>query len=249
MDLAIGRHTLSRFTTSADDLAAMGPNRPQTWVELAVLEVVGQEDLVAEYLNEALDFCRLVSESAASHLALISENTYRTPWLTAKLLSRDAALAQDSAKALLRHLDTTKPANISSFENHLIDSPELWLNLEAFATAEFPVPVWKGHGKYECLFKFLAPRFLMAPDHVLDAERVHARWQWSCLQKRGLKLQGLNASLRITHVLENNQCFPADSILQPELEAELRDHKLAFEALTEENEVALGHRYMLQLNT
>ena len=245
MNLGIDSYTLARFRTSADDLEAMGPDRPQTWVALAVLEVVGQADLVAEYLDEALNFCRVVSESAATHLALISENTYRTPWLSAKLLSPDAVLAQDSAKALLRHLDTTKPVNRSSFENHLIDSPELWLNLEAFARADVPMPVWKGNGKYECLFKFLAPRFLMAPDHVLDAERVHARWQWSCHQKRSLKLQALNASLRLIHFQENNQCFPTDDVLGPELEAEARDHKLALEALHEEDEVALGHRYLL----
>ena len=61
MNLGIDCYTLARFRTSSDDLEAMGPSRPQTWVALAVLEVVGQADLVAEYLDEALNFCRVVS--------------------------------------------------------------------------------------------------------------------------------------------------------------------------------------------
>ena len=79
--------------------------------------------------------------------------------------------------------------------------------------------LWKGHGKFEALFKFLAPRFLLGPDHVLDCERVHARWQWCCAQKRGLKLYTLNALLRTTHTLEHSR-MPSDGELFEYLEAE-----------------------------
>ena len=78
--------------------------RPKTWVDLAALQVVGEQDLVAEKLESALAFHRSVSDNAAAHLNLLLENTFRTPWLAAKLLSTNKDLAQDAAKALVRHL-------------------------------------------------------------------------------------------------------------------------------------------------
>ena len=86
-----------------EDLAALQA-RPDTWVSLAVLKVVDDEDLVAEHLEEALQFHRSVSGPAAAHLGLLADNTFRTPWLAAKLLSKDKNLARDAARALLRHL-------------------------------------------------------------------------------------------------------------------------------------------------
>ena len=48
-------------------------------VHLAVLQVVGEEDLVAERLQVALDFHRSVSDQAAAHLNLLHDSTFRTP--------------------------------------------------------------------------------------------------------------------------------------------------------------------------
>ena len=62
--------------------------RPKSWVALAVLQVMGEERLVGEKLQVALDFHLLVSNQAAAHLHLLFDNTYRTPWLAAKLLSK-----------------------------------------------------------------------------------------------------------------------------------------------------------------
>ena len=81
----------------------------------------------------------------------------------------------------------------------------------------------------------------LAPDHVFNAERVHARWQWLCLQKRGLKLHSLNSCLRLTHYLEHN-AFPRFEDLTPHLHAEAQAHKVALESLTDEGEVAAGWR-------
>ena len=110
LNLDITPKVLERFQLTEDDLAAMTA-RPKTWVDLAILQVVGEEDLVAGYLPESLDFHRSVSDSAAAHLNLLGDNTYRTPWLAAKLLSKDKILARDSAIALVRHLTTTRPGN------------------------------------------------------------------------------------------------------------------------------------------
>ena len=52
---------------------------PNTWVHLVVLQVVGEEDLVAERLHVALDFHRSVSDQAVAHLNLLHDNTFRKP--------------------------------------------------------------------------------------------------------------------------------------------------------------------------
>ena len=172
-----------------------------------MLKVVGDEDLVEMHLSGALDFHRAVTDSAAAHLALVGDNTFRTPWMAAKLLSRDKDLARAAAQELAKHLASTKPCNRTLFEAHVFESDSLWQDLVAFSETNPPVLLWHDRGKFERLFRFLAPRFLLAPDHVLDAERVHARWQWLCIQKRALKLPSLNATLRLTHYLEHNP-FP-----------------------------------------
>ena len=192
LSLEITIEVLERFKLSETGLEGMGA-RPRTWVDLALLQVVGDPDLVAEHLPEALEFHRSVSDPAAAHWSLLSGNTFRAPWLAAKLLSKDEALAQASAASLVRHIVTTRPANRTSFENHLFPQEHLWQNLEGCSKAEPRVLRWKGHGKHESLSKFLAPRFLLAPDHVLDVERIHARWQWTCRQKRALKLPQLGS--------------------------------------------------------
>ena len=55
LNLEITTQVLQRFTTTEEDLAALHA-RPDTWVSLAVLKVVDDEDLVAEHLQEALQF-------------------------------------------------------------------------------------------------------------------------------------------------------------------------------------------------
>ena len=214
---------------------------PKTWVDLAVLQVVGK-DLVAEHLEAGLNFHRKLADEAAAHLNLLGDNTYRTPWLAAKLLSKDQALAKASAASLVKHLVTTRPGNRTSFEAHLLSTEDLWKALEEFSKAEPACLLWHGQGQYEALFRFLATRFLLAPDHVLDTERIHARWQWDCVNKRGLRLPAMNASLRLVHYLEHNQQFPTHEELFKNLEAEALEHKLALEGL--DDDVALGWRCM-----
>ena len=238
LNLSVSEACLERFHTSMEAFDALDP-KPTSWVEFAVLHVVGDRDLVGRYICEALDFHRVVAGKASSHLALIGDNTYRTPWLAAKLLCSDKVLAQAAAKELAEHLASTRPANRTLFEAHIFESESLWKDLESFSKAEPPVLLWHGQGKYQSLFRFLAPRFLLAPDHVLDAERVHARWQWLCLQKRALKLHSLNACLRLTHWMEH-QAFPSLEELLPHLEAEAQEHRLALETLHVEGEVAAG---------
>ena len=64
-----------------------------------MLKVADDEDLVAEHLEEALQFHRSVSGQAAAHLGLLADNTFRAPWLAAKLLPKDKNFARDAARA------------------------------------------------------------------------------------------------------------------------------------------------------
>ena len=236
LDLSVTQEVLDRF--AANELM----HQPKTWVHLAVFTVVGDETQVGCRLEDAFKFHRDVTDKASAHLTLLAENTLRTPWLAAKLLSTDPPAAKEAAVALATHISTARPANRTQFEGHVFGTQELWDNLVAFSTATPPILLWHGHGKYEALFRFLAPRFLLAPDHVLDAERVHARWQWSCTLKRGLKLHSLNAFLRLVHFQENNQVLPPHEDLFPHVVAERAEHKVNLEAIEADGEVALGWR-------
>ena len=248
LSLEITPLVLEKFKMSESDLDDLEP-KPRTWVELAVFQTVGGMDEVPDYLAEALEFHKTVTDRAAAHLNLVGDNTFRTTWLAAKLLSKDPALARDAACSLLKHLATTRPGNRTHFEQHLFSQEDLWQNLADFSKADPPVLLWHDHGKYQSLFKFVAPRFLLAPDHVLDAERVHARWQWICSQTRGLQIHTLNATLRLVHYLEHNQSLPSHQDLLPHLEAETLEHKVPLEALAADEEVALGCRHWhVQLN-
>ena len=211
----------------------------KTWVGLVVLQTVGK-DLVAEHLGESLTFHKRLADAAAAHLALVGDNTFRSPWMAAKLLSTDPAQAKASANALVKHVVSTKPGNRTQFEEHLLATEDLWRCLEQFSSEEPACPLWHRCGKYEALFKFLAARFLLAPDHVLDAERVHARWQWGCRQSNCVRLPYLNATLRLRHYCEHNTSFPSDQTLLPHLKAEMMEHKLSLADVDED--VALGYR-------
>jgi len=72
------------------------------------------------------------------------------------------------------------------FENHLFLEYDLWSALVDFSEARPAVCLWRGRWQFEALFRLLAIQFLVSPDHVLDCERTHARWQWLCTIRRGV---------------------------------------------------------------
>ena len=83
---------MQRIGWNEKALQALGDMPKETWVHIAVLQVVGEEDLVAERPQVTLDFHRSVSDQAVAHLSLLHDNTFRTPWLAAKLVSTGAQL-------------------------------------------------------------------------------------------------------------------------------------------------------------
>ena len=244
MDTDVSGEAVTRLGSMPEEVAAMDP-RPKTWVELCVYKVVGDMDLVAARLPGALGFHRAVATKAASHLKLLKDNTLRTPWLAARMLSGDKAAAKAAATELLKHLDTTRQTNRTAFKVHLSEAEGLYADLVAFANADPPVLLWHGHCKYEGIFRFLAPRFLLAPDHVLDCERTHAKWQWACTKARAMKMPKLNALLRVRHYDENNMNFPTHEALEPHLLAERQWHRETLRGLDEADEVAPGYRCLV----
>jgi hypothetical protein len=184
--------------------------RPKTWVHLVVLQVVGEEDLVAERLQVALEFHRSVSDQAVAHLNLLHDNTFRTPWLAAKLLSTDKALAKSSTDALVKHLVTTRPGNKTSFEHHVFTHGEVWENSNTFPMQSLQCSCWGNNGQYESIVKLLAPRFFWALGHVLDAERTHALWQWACTleKKRAMNIMTLKSNILPPALLREQPDLP-----------------------------------------
>ena len=97
--------------------------------------------------------------------------------------------------------------------------------------------LWHGNYRYAHLFAFLAPRFLLAPDRVLDCERMHARWQWYCATKKAIEMQTRIGPLRLHHCMEHNPASPTDADIPPHLRAEISHRKMDVMAMHEDDEV------------
>jgi hypothetical protein len=205
-------------------------------VELATLVMTDDHQACQRMLPAALDFHRLIADKASAHLSLVASNVFRSQWLAAACLDRSAPRAQAAAQNLVQRILRTPADARSPFEKHLFLEYELWSALVDFSEARPPVCLWKGRRHFEALFRLLAVQFLCSPDHILDCERIHARWQWLCTIKRGVKLPALNATLRLTQYLErNSEDFPPHEALADHIAA-ARAQLRWEEALVEANE-------------
>lgn len=232
--------------TSLEDLRKIAKAPPRSWVEAIVLLIVRDEALAEGRLAEALNFHRRISDRASSHLGLIGENLARSHWQAAALLSKDPEKAQAAARTLLKHLASTAPSNRSSFERFLFEDPRKWDCLVAFSTARPAVRLWHGRGLFEDLFRWLATLFLVGPDHVLDCERIHARWQWLVATRRAVRLPSLNAILKVTHYLDGHQgVLPPNEDLDPLLQAARQQLQWDLKDLSEDDDVARGWRHQM----
>lgn len=242
-DLSVADGLLERCGIS-DALWEQRGKPPSTWVEAFLWHLLQDESRVRDSLVESLDFHRRLTDRASAHLALAASNIMRTPWLAASLLDVEAVAAKAAAQALAQHLAGTPPASRTPFEHHLFSDEVLWPQIVDFSQSVPPVCLWQGGGAYESLFRFLAPRFLVAPDHILDCERQHARWQWLCALKRNLKMPAMNAFLRLTHFLERNGGeFPAHEALEEHLQAARLQLKWDLERIDAEEDMAAGWRF------
>ena len=241
-DLSLDDLAMDRLGTSQEAIDAR-PWRPSTWVEEATWLVYQDRGLTTLVLPTLLGFHRRLVSRTQSHLSLTVHNFLRTSWMAATLLNRDPGVAQEGANKLLEHLLQTAPARRTPFEMALAENDAYMGNLQAFANVAPPCRLWQGQGAYKPLFRFLALRFLLAPDQVLDCERAHARWQWFCALKRNLTLPSMNALLRCTRFLEQHGGeFPPPEDLRPWLEAEQAHIRRARAAIDAADEIAPGWR-------
>ena len=238
--LAVDSGVLRRFEITPE-LLADTKWKPRTWVELLLRRLFEDAGLVQNYLPAALKFHSLLVDKASAHLDLTASNIMRTPWTAACMLSSDACQAQAAAATLVAHIAKT-PARIRTpFEQGLFDTDCLWNSLVDFSMAAPPVCLWKGRGHFQELFRLLATQFLIAPDHVLDCERQHARWQWLCARKRGVKLPAMNAFLKCTTYLEgNNMEFPPNEALAEHLDATARQYRWDLRQTRDAPDIAAG---------
>ena len=167
----------------------------------------------------------------------------RSSWVASSVLSSNAARAKAAAIELQRHLLTIAPGRRTPFEKSLVVNDTYMANLDDFARATPPLCVWQNNGAWKPLFVFLALRFLLNPDQVLHCESVHARWQWLCAGKRGMKLRTMNAYLRMMQYLDTHHNeFPARAELDQLPEAETRAMNDIYASLEREDVVAPRYR-------
>eukprot|EP00973_Karenia_brevis_P059730 8314747-Karenia_brevis.AAC.1 len=88
---------------------------------------------------------------------------------------------------------------------------------EISTIADDPAPacIWRKHGRTAQLFKFLADRFLGAPDSVGEAESIHAIWQRLENNRSRMKLPLLNAVLKLRTYHEHYGELPSYEELLP----------------------------------
>ena len=241
-DLSLDDETVARLGCSAAVLAEKAW-APANWVELAALMEYEDEDLARDAMPALQRLHLALASRGTSHLALVVDNIYRTPWLAASVLSPKPERAQAGAAALMRHVLSVAPGKRTAFERFVADSDLLMGQLDAFAKRPVPVRVWQGGGAYTSLFKALAVRFLVAPDEVLDCERAHARWNWVCEAKRQIRLPLMNAQLRTTSYMEaHGDQLPAGEEWSRRLSEQVAAYRAAMTAALANDAIAPGFR-------
>ena len=197
-------------------LAAAASGRPWT-EELARTQFVSELEL-EHTLPPLVEFHTTVAGRMAAHLQLVSENLKSSLWLAGAVLSTDPAAAKEAAAELVEHLDTTPAHRRTSFENMLFDDANLWDALQDFSNVDPPTVLWGARGLFAPLYRFLAPRFLANPDHVLDCERQHAVWKWVLQRRRAMRLPNLNAWLKVGEHIRRYDELPPYAELQPHID-------------------------------
>ena len=79
-----------------------------------MLEVVGEEDLVAEQLQPTLDFHRKVTYKGVVHVARVADNTLNTHWPATHILSKSSASA---------HATSNRPCTTQYIYNTRLPDP------------------------------------------------------------------------------------------------------------------------------
>ena len=189
------------------------------WVHVQVLLIPGMSaDEYESVMPDVMAYHTKIATRMATHLQLTAENISRTTWLSAKMLSDNATAAQIGAREFREKLLRTSPNNRNPYEKEFAEDPLKMKELEQFADCQPALRVWRGGGRFQHLFRFLAVRFASSPDHVLDCERVHAQWKWIEITKRSISFKMLNALLKLNHFVNSFGGLPPPGELGPHIE-------------------------------
>jgi hypothetical protein len=186
------------------------------WVEVAVVCAPGvTNDLANEMMPALLEYHKNVAIAMAGHVRATAANINRSLWLSGGILSKSPEIARELANRFREHLLHLTANQRNKYETAFMENETLMQQLTMFANTDPPTLLWRGHGQFADLFRFLAPRFLAAPDNVLDAEGVHARWKWIETVKRNITLKMLNAMLKTHAHLQHHGVFPDPETFTP----------------------------------
>jgi hypothetical protein len=234
---------LLQITT--DDLEALGANGIHcvTWVQVLVYVTMGIDESDCDaYIAEANEYHAKVCLRMMSHLKLTISNFPVGPWLAAQMLRKDAVQARLGARLFREHLVARTPQARSAYETAFFDDHTLMAQLTVFAEMDPPCLLWKNNAAFADLMIHLGNIFLGGPDHVLDAEGVHACWQWIEHVRRATKLPLLNALLKIQNHLSFFSTLPDIDALRPFIIAASRQRTQLYARIRNEGTVAPGLR-------
>ena len=96
-----------------------------------------------------------LSSRMAAHLRLTAETIDSAAWLSAGMLNRDPAAAQEAACAYQEHLMRAPKAGYNLVFS---EQPGLLEELGVFCTLDPPSVLWGSRGAFQNLFRFLALR-------------------------------------------------------------------------------------------
>ena len=229
-------YVLRFLGTTRDEMLADGFAGDVHWVEVAVRFCPQLSKVEADELMEPImDFYTMLALRMESHLSLNAANIIRNTWTAARILSTDPRVAQEAANELLWAPTTgllrLRPDQCAEFETAFLTNQTLVHQLQSFADRPVAVRVWQDGGRYAALFQFLGDRFCGAPDHVLDAESVHAQWKVLETNRRSLKFKLLNAMLKLRHYRFTNGAIPPFLDLETHIEEISRGRAVRYEAL------------------
>ena len=239
----LDEYVLKFLGHSMADVRAAGLNPQRHWAEIAVRMSPGVADAEKEaLLGPMIDLADKVIYRMHAHLTLTARNILRSTWSAARILSTNPEEAHQAANELLRApsdgLMYLRDDQMTAFEKALMKKQPVFDQLQAFARLDRPVRVWQGGGKFADMFIFLANRFCGAPDHVLDAESVHAQWQYLTAGRHAMKFKLLNAVLKLRHHFFTQGGLPSHAELEPWLEHICEARRERYRALLEDGALA-----------
>ena len=220
-----------------------------SWIEMALMLVPGMTREECELvLPDLMKRHQMIASRMASHLALTCLNVAKSSWLSAQVLSMNADSARTGARLFHQHLIRLQANTASPYDAEWLQDEVKMAQLADFADMEPPCLVWRNRGVFRDMFIYLADRFLGAPDSVLDAEGVHARWKWVEHVHRRIEFSSLNAVLRLNDYITAHGDLPPDDETRPHLETLRAAMRLQYDAMRRTGVIAKGLRdkYMSQ---